>query len=314
MVVEHPYPFDPTYGYDEAALRAVGAPPEPEGYAEFWTGTYRETLAVAPRVERRAVAGGAPGFEVFEIEFDGFAGFRVGGWLTVPKTTPVFHGLIAGHGYGGRTEPSYSSGAVTLAPCARGFDRSARPELPGEALHHVVHGIESREGYLLRGCAADLWAAASALLALFPEVAGRLHYGGTSFGGGLGALALAWDGRFAKAFLEVPTFGNHPLRVTLPCVGSGAAVRSRWRRRPEVLEVLAFYDAATAARRIAVPVLAAPALFDPVVPPPGQWAVANALAGPREFHVLPTGHFDTAETPSIQAGLQRRVFDWWREA
>jgi len=278
MGPEHPYLFDPAYGYDEAALRAIGAPPEPEGYADFWTATHREILAIPPRIERRPVAGIDPEFAVFEIEFDSFAGFRVGGWLTVPKTGPIAHGLIAGHGYGGREEPSYSSGAVTLAPCARGFHRSARPDLPGEALHHVLRGIESRDDYILRGCVADLWAAATALLELFPELAGHLHYAGTSFGG-----------------------------------GSGAAVRGYWRRHPAVLDVLAFYDAATAARRIAVPVLAAPALFDPVVPPPGQWAVSNAFGGPHELFVLPTGYFDTAETPSIQAALQRRVFDWWRE-
>jgi len=314
MPPDHPYPFDPAYGYDEAALRAVGAPPEPKGYADFWTATHAATRAIPPRIARRPVAGTDPEFDTFEIEFDSFAGFRVGGWLTVPKHHPIEHALIAGHGYGGREEPSYNPGAVTLAPCARGFNRSARPDLPGEALRHVVHGIESRDDYILRGCVADLWAAATALLELFPDLAARLHYTGGSFGGGLGALALPWDSRFTRAFLEVPTFGNHPLRVTLPCCGSGAAVRSRFRRHPEVLQVLAHYDAATAARRIAIPVLAAPALFDPAVPPPGQWAVVNALAGPREVFVLLTGHFDTAETPGIQAALQRRVFDWWREA
>jgi cephalosporin-C deacetylase len=37
-------------------------------------------------------------------------------------------------------------------------------------------------------------------------------------------------------------------------------------------------------------VLCAPALFDPAVPPPGQWAVANAL--PRgEIVPLTAGHF-----------------------
>ena len=38
------------------------------------------------------------------------------------------------------------------------------------------------------------------------------------------------------------------------------------------------------------------ARFDPAVPPPGQFAVYNALAGPKELFVLRAGHFDHAGT------------------
>lgn len=119
-----------------------------------------------------------------------------------------------------------------------------------------------------------------------PEAAGRLTYLGTSFGGGIGALALPWDDRFHAAGLTVPTFGNHPLRVTLPCTGSGESVRTRLAEDPSVLDVLAYFDAATAARHIKIPVHVGAALFDPSVPPPGQFAVYNGLAGPRELLVL----------------------------
>jgi cephalosporin-C deacetylase len=36
----------------------------------------------------------------------------------------------------------------------------------------------------------------------------------------------------------------------------------------------------------------AAALFDPMVPPPGQFAVYNALAGPKQLFTLSAGHFD----------------------
>jgi cephalosporin-C deacetylase len=29
-------------------------------------------------------------------------------------------------------------------------------------------------------------------------------------------MALPWDDRFQRAYLEVPSFGNHPLRVQMP--------------------------------------------------------------------------------------------------
>jgi pimeloyl-ACP methyl ester carboxylesterase len=42
----------------------------------------------------------------------------------------------------------------------------------------------------------------------------------------------------------------------------------------------------------AKPVHVAAARFDPVVPPPGQFAVYNALPGDRRLFVLDAGHFD----------------------
>ena len=69
----------------------------------------------------------------------------------------------------------------------------------------------------------------------------------------------------------MPTFGHHPLRVECPCQGSGNAVREYLQARPEVMDVLQYYDAATAAGYIESPTLVSPALFDPKVPPPGQF-------------------------------------------
>lgn len=68
---------------------------------------------------------------------------------------------------------------------------------------------------------------------------------GVSFGGGIGAMALAWDRRIARAHFNVPSFGNQPLRLKLQTMGSGAAVRSAHMRNRETVErTLAYYDAA----------------------------------------------------------------------
>jgi cephalosporin-C deacetylase len=136
-----------------------------------------------------------------------------------------------------------------------------------------------------------MWTAASALLEIVPDAAANLFYAGGSFGGGIGAMAVAWESRFKKAQLGVPSFGNHPLRVTLPCVGSGESVRQRYLKDPSILDVLKYFDAATAATFIDIPVLFHCALFDPAVPPPGQFCVYNACKGPKELMVLEAAHF-----------------------
>lgn len=292
--LEHPHPFDPTYGYDLESLLALKAPEEPASFAEFWQRTYEEANALALNLESREVPCPHPDYRLLEVEYDSLGGVRIGGWVTVPKEGPLKGGWVVGHGYGGREAPFYDlplPKAPAIYFCARGFHRSAHARIPGEAMWHVRHGIETRETYVLRGCVADIWRAATALGELFPESLSDLRYYGGSFGGGLGALALPWDGRFHKGFLDVPTFGNHPIRLTLPCVGSGESVRMYHGKRPEVTEVLSYYDAAIAATHCHIPVCVAAALFDPAVPPPGQFSVYNSLAGPKELYVRTAAHF-----------------------
>ncbi|MFE4060014.1 acetylxylan esterase [Streptomyces sp. NPDC059096] len=327
-VFEHGFPFDPAYGRSLDQLLALPAPAAPPDFDAFWRARYEAARrvaaapAVGPQEEERE------GFRTFGVSFTSVGGLRLGGWLVLPAEGPAEHGFVVGHGYGGRQDtgdavPLPLPRSAALLPCVRGLGaRSRRPGIPGEADPHVLHGIESRDTYVIGDCVADLWCAASALLELVPELAhavpgedgstgARLGYVGESLGGGLGALALPWDDRFACGQLTVPTFGDQPLRLTLPSVGSGEAVRGHHREHPEVAEVLPYFDAATAASRTRVPVLVAPALFDPAVPPPGQFAVYNALAGPRELHVLPAGHFEHAggeQEEKELAAARRRFF------
>lgn len=296
-ITEHPFPFDPTYGMDLDALLKVPAPDnEPADFAEFWQGMYRRALAtpVEPRLGAKTGTT-AEGLDVFEVSFTSLGGVRIGGWVVAPADGVIERGFVIGHGYAGREEPPpYLPAPRAAGICfvARGLPtKTLLPGVPSEGAGHVLHGVESRDEYIIGGCVADVWCAATALTELFPAAARRLDYSGISFGGGIGTLALPWDERFTAAELVVPTFGNHPLRVTLECTGSGAAVAERYRQDPGVLDVLAYFDAATAAGRVRIPVQAVPALFDAVVPPPGQFAVLNSLAGPVEVQVAAAGHY-----------------------
>jgi cephalosporin-C deacetylase len=314
MKIVHDFPFDPTYGYTRETLLQIAPPPEPPDFADFWKATYLEALRIPLRIERRQIAAIRPDFETYEIEFDSWEGARIGGWITVPVGGDFGCAVVMGHGYGGREEPGFSPGAVTISPCARGFHRSPHPRIPGRGIEHVVVGLESRETYVHRGCVVDFWCAASALIACHPTAAERLYYNGSSFGGGIGAHVLAWDPRFHRGVLKVPSFGHYPLRVQLPCVGSGEAIRQVYLRHPEVLDVLAYYDSASAAGHITVPTLVAPALFDPAVPPPGQFAVANAIRAPRELFIHQFGHFPHRTEVQEAREFEQRTARWFAEA
>ncbi|MFD7429842.1 acetylxylan esterase [Streptomyces sp. NPDC059818] len=314
----HDFPFDPAYGCTLDDLSAIPAPPAPDGFADFWRARYEAARTVATEPEIGPLEDERDGVRIHGVTFTSVGGARLGGWLALPADGPARRGFVIGHGYGGRQEagpdvPLPLPGAAAILPCVRGMGARGRTAgVPDVADAHVLHGIESRETYVIGDCVADLWCAASALHELVPELAGAgpLGYLGESFGGGLGALALPWDDRFGAAQLTVPTFGNHPLRLTLPCVGSGESVRTYHREHPGVTEVLSYFDAATAAGFLERPTLVAAALFDPSVPPPGQFAVYNALAGERELLVLSAGHFEHAGSAEETAGLvaERRRF------
>jgi len=282
--------IDPTYGYMLPQLLAVGAPAAPANFATFWSELYDRARLVDPAP---MMGGSGP---VWDVEFTSLGGVRLGGWLSLPADGVIERGLVVGHGYGGRTAPDAAvpvERAAVLYFCARGMpSRSRQTDIPDTARLHVVHGISAPDTYVHGGCAADVWCAVSALCRLVPEAAARIDYMGGSFGGGIGALALPWDDRISCACLWVPSFGNHPLRLTMPCTGSGEAVREHALDHPDVIDVLRYFDAATAARFLRIPTHVGLALADSAVPPPGQFAVYNALAGPRERFVLTAGHTD----------------------
>ncbi len=291
-------------------LLRVPSPEPPSDFEEFWRATFAEARQIPLRTEVRRIAGGVPGFDFYEVEFDSLGGARAGAWITVPSDGKYSRGVVVGHGYGGREGPDPGlpgPPAAAIFPCARGFNRSRSPQFPAEAATHVLHGIGSREAYIHRGCAAEIWSAASVLIDLFPSAAQCLHYFGGSFGGGIGALAVPWDARFHRVYLDVPSFGNHPLRVRIPCCGSGESVRLHFENHPEVLETLAYFDSATAARFIRVPAFVSAALSDPAVPPPGQFAVYNAIAAPKELFVRTTGH---PNVPEEDVALFQELAAW----
>jgi cephalosporin-C deacetylase len=296
---------------DLDALLAVEPPVAPPGFDDFWNERYRRALALDPKPSLSASKTSHPDWQVFDIAYVSTGGFRIGGWLLLPRTGSVRRGLVVGHGYGGREAPDFDipvEETAILFPCFRGLSRSAQPPISSNCVWHVLHHIDKPDDYVIGGCVEDLWVAVSTLLALYPGLAGHIGYSGISFGGGIGALAIPFDSRIGRGHLALPTFGDRPLWLTLPTVGSAASVQIYQKTHPDVIDTLRFFDAATAATRIAVPMLVAVALFDPSVAPPCQFAVANAL--PKKYNetvILDAGHFDYPDGAVQQKALRDRV-------
>lgn len=288
--------FDPSYGYSLDDLLAIEAPAEEEGYAEAWQSWHHKAIQLSPKPKLTDTGRDHGEWRIFDVYYQSTDGVQIGGWMLLPKSGKVKRGFVIGHGYGGRTEPVFDlpfKDAALLFFCARGISRSPHGTISDKPYWHVLHDIQDRERYIMRGCAEDIWLGVSALIRLFPQVKDHIGYIGTSFAGGVGAMALAWDKRIQRAYFSVPSFGNQPLRLQLKSLGSAFSLRRFERKNPGMASyTLAWYDAAIAARHIDIPVLCALAPIDPVVAPPGQFSIYNSLAGEKQLFLLEAGHME----------------------
>jgi len=299
-------PIDGTYGYDRDGLLAVPPAVEPDGFADLWRSWHAAARGVPADVVAEPV-GRQGAHDVSVVTFTADGGLRLRAWLALPVDGPVRVGIVHGHGYGGREAPSFERvprDAALIFPVARGLGAlNAGVGAPDVSTEHVLAGIEDVETYVLGRCAVDLWHAATALQEVLAGDAGAsgdlpLYYVGTSFGGGVGALAVPWDDRFVGATLEVPSFGQYDERLAVPCTGSGEAQRRYVAGHPEARAVLALTDASVAATYLRVPTRVECALWDAHVPPPGQFGVAHGVAAAEragtgaelELAVLSAGH------------------------
>lgn len=292
------YDFSPNYGYNLEALLKVDVPKPSEDFAGYWQTRYQQALqcdpqpVVKPIIDPNKQKKGK--YRVLDWQYQSTNDVTIHGWLLVPLYGEVKQALIIGHGYGGRSQPDWHwqlPNTALFFPCFRGISYSRLASVSNQPARHVLHNIEHIDDYIIGGCVEDLWLAVSSVQYLYPKVANNIGYMGMSFGGGIGALALPWDNRIKKAHLNVPTFGHQHLRLQLPSRGSGESVRRYAKRHPDVIQTLSYFDAAIAARFIKQPMIIAAACFDPVVPPPGQFAVYNAIKDNKQLFVLEAGHF-----------------------
>ncbi|GAB6140278.1 acetylxylan esterase [Methylosoma difficile] len=287
--------FDATYGYSLEQLLAIPAPREPQNFNAYWQARYQQAISQETSPKIKDSGRCFSDWRIFDLSYTSTGNFPIRGWLLLPKSGIVKRGFIIGHGYGGRDAPDFHlpfKDSALLFPCFRGLALSSQKGISSEPYWHVLHNIHQRDQYILGGCVEDVWTAVSAMLVMFPQLAGHLGYLGISFAGGIGALALACETRIARGHLNVPTFGHQSLRLRLPTQGSAHSVQNYYQRyKKQTLQVIRYFDAALAAKHITMPMHLACAKLDPCVAPPGQFAIYNALPNQKQLFVLDAGHY-----------------------
>ncbi len=310
------YGFDPSYGYTLPELLQVKPPKEPPEFDGFWQARYQKVLNLQTRPEIKDTGKTQAGWRIFKICYHSTENFIIRGWLLLPESGVIRSGFVVGHGYGGRESPDFHlpfKDSALLFPCFRGISLSAKEPISTNPYWHVLHHIDTLERYIIGGCVEDIWLAISAMLRLYPALKGHLGYLGISFSGGVGALALAYEQRIARGHFNVPAFGHHPLRLKLPSHGSADSQQNYYREhKKKTLQVLRYYDAATAAKRIEQPMHYACAVYDPCVAPPGQFAIYNAARKDKKLFVLEAGHHDYANRIQQEQTLLKELATFFK--
>ena len=283
-----------TYSLD--ALLEIKAPEAPDDFHDFWQSAYKSILNFNVNVQLQDHQRIVNHWRVINVSYNSTNNTTIAGWLLIPKDKAPTRGFIVGHGYAGVNGPNFDlpfPDAALFFPCCRGLGLSINPPISDDPQWHVLHDIDKPEHYILKGCVEDIWLAVSSILVIFPFLAGKLGFLGISFTGGIGVLAMACEQRIARAHFNVPTFGHHRMRLRNATWGSGHAVQNFFRQKPRMtLKTLKYYDAANAAEALNMPVHFALALKDPVVTPPGQFAIYNHTMSEKKLFVLDEGHSD----------------------
>lgn len=312
------FDIDPFGSYPLNALLKVTTTAAPHGFDAFWQKAYHQALSLNPTPILKNTGKCYQQWKIYDLSFISTQLVPIKGWLLVPAQGEIRRAFVVGHGYGGREGPDFHlpfPDAAIFFPCCRGLSRSAIASISQDPYWHVLHDIDKKEQYVLRGCVEDIWLSVSVIERLYPKTVGNIGLLGISFCGGIGMLALAQDSRIAKAHFNVPTFGHYSLRLRIPTNGSGKALQNFYQRAPyKLIRTLRYYDAAYAATRVTVPVHCALALRDPIVTPPGQFAIYNQIKTKKQLYVLEAGHDDYPNKDKQFKALNDELFKFFSES
>lgn len=278
--------------------------PEPPDFDRFWEDTLASALPADGSPRLAEVDSGLSLVTTYDLEFAGYEGQPVRGWLRTPRGA---HGplgcVIEFLGYGrGRGLPhedlAYAcAGYAHLLIDTRGQGWSAAPgsteddapQTPGDVPGFLTRGIGSPQTYYYRRVYTDAAAAVAAARALPMVDPDRIVVTGISQGGGIALAAAALAPGIAGVMADVPFLCN--FRRGTEVAGQGPFTEitqylSLHRNQPEdVFGTLSYFDAALLVRRATAPALFSIAMMDPVCPPSTCFAAYHAYAGPKAVDV-----------------------------
>ena len=278
----------------------------------FWSGTLAEADEHPLDVRLTPVDTGFVLVDTYDVEFSGFGGDRIRGWLKVPHGAPAgsLPAVVQYIGYnGGRglaSEPSAwaQAGFAHLIMDTRGQGSGWSTGDTPDVLHgaadpahsgFMTRGIRHRDTYFYRRVYTDAVRAVAAARTLEQVDPSTVFVMGGSQGGGMSLAVSALVDDLAGVMADVPFLCHFERAITITDADPFAEIARYLAIHRDavdtVLETLSNFDGVNLVPRSTAPALFSVALMDPIVPPSTVFAAYNAYAGEKEITVYPfNGH------------------------
>ena len=154
---------------------------------------------------------------MFEVRYISLGGYRLFGWLSIPRKDGPFPGLVQMPDYGSAVDIPYTSlrhDFVVLNASHRGQRYSDTPfqaHYPGL----LTYGIGCPDTYILRGVYADALQAVGFLLDLPSVDPARIALAGAGLGGTLAVVAGAFRPQVTALAVDTPIMIGTPNALEL---------------------------------------------------------------------------------------------------
>jgi cephalosporin-C deacetylase len=284
----------------------------PDDFDEFWQSSLHAARNSELAASFAPVDAGLPLLETFDVQFSGWNGERVAGWLLLPRgATQALPTIVEYIGYtGGRGFPHEhllwaTAGYAHLVIDTRGQGSSTNSvgvtaDNPGTHGPHspgfMTMGIESPDHYYYRRVFVDAVRAVELVAAhplLDPE---RDVVTGGSQGGGIAIAVAGLVPGLLGVMPDVP-FLSHIRRATeitdaRPYFEIAQYCASHRDLIEDAFATLSYFDGVHFARRASAPARFSVALMDQICPPSTVFAAYNNWADPvKTINVYPyNGH------------------------
>ncbi|OKI46021.1 acetylxylan esterase [Micromonospora sp. CB01531] len=277
---------------------------EPADFDDFWTRTLAEARAAGDKPSFTPVESPLTACHVFDVQFSGYAGDPVAGWLLVPAdaeaplpTIVQYLGYGAGRGLPHEWLPWAAAGYAFFVMDTRGQGaqwgvggHTPDPHGSGPAASGVMtRGIDSPETYYYRRVFTDAVRAIDAVREHPLVDAARVSICGGSQGGGIALAAAGLSDGLVAALPDVPLLchferavgltDRDPYQEIVRYLGVQRGMTER------AFTTLSYFDGVCFASRASAAALFSVGLLDQTCPPSTVFAAYNAYAGEKAITV-----------------------------
>lgn len=268
---------------------------EPHDFDDFWARTLAESRALATASATAPAETPITEVIVEDLEFSGYGGERIRGWITRPRSERPLPTVVEYIGYGGgRGIPGErlqwaASGFVHVLMDTRGQGSNwgsggatADPHgSEGASTGFMTRGISSPDSYYYRRVFTDAALLIDAVAEMPYVDASRISVTGASQGGGISLAAAGLHPGVFAVMPDVPYLCHFRRSVErtpeAPFTEVERYLAVHRDRVEDVFETLSYFDGVNFARRIERPALFSVGLMDAVVLPSSVFAAFNHL-------------------------------------